>query len=112
MTDFVGAFLPATSNYPGQIQATIIETISKSVLTCLNNNEKNLGNHLNKMLPRVRPPFYSDETWPRLGAEFVLVLCVAKFTLFASKFGKGTRTRAILDILISFNTRLFKSWIF
>ena len=29
-----------TSNFPGQIHATIIDTSSKSILTCLYNNEK------------------------------------------------------------------------
>ena len=42
MTDYYGAFSASTSNFPGQIQSIIIDASSKSILTCLYNNEKNL----------------------------------------------------------------------
>ena len=42
MTDYYEAFLKFSSNFPGQIQSTIIDACSKSVLTCLFNNDKNL----------------------------------------------------------------------
>ena len=56
MTDSYGAFSTSTSNFPGQIQSNIIATSCKSILTCLYNNEKNLTNHLSKMLPRLCSP--------------------------------------------------------
>ena len=40
ITDYYRAFVTSASNFPGQIQSTIIDTSSKSVLTCLYNNEK------------------------------------------------------------------------
>ena len=42
--------MTSTSNNTGQIQSTIIDTSSNSVLTCLYNNEKNLKNYLSKVL--------------------------------------------------------------
>ena len=56
MTDYYGAFSASTSNFPGQIQSIIIDTSSKSILTCLYNKEKNLKNHLSKMLPHLCSP--------------------------------------------------------
>ena len=40
MTDYYEAFLTSTSNFPGHIQSTIIDTSSKCVLTCEYNNKK------------------------------------------------------------------------
>ena len=55
-TDYYGAFSASTSNFPGQMQSTNIDTSYKSILTCLYNNEKNLKNHSSKMLPRLCSP--------------------------------------------------------
>ena len=40
MTDYYGAFSTSTSNFPGHIQSTIIDTSYESILTCLYNNQK------------------------------------------------------------------------
>ena len=69
MTDHYRAFSASTSNFPGQIQSINIDTSSKSILTCLYNNEKYLKSYLSKMFPRLcfppNPP-HGAELW---GAE-------------------------------------------
>ena len=57
MTDYYEAISTSTSNFPGQIQSTIIDTSCKSILTCLyNNGKKNPKNHLSKMIPSLCSP--------------------------------------------------------
>ena len=46
----------STSNFPGQIQSTIIDKSYQSILTCLFNKEKHVKKHLSKMLPRLFSP--------------------------------------------------------
>ena len=53
MTDYHGAFLTSTSNFPGQIQSSIIDTSAKSVLTGLYNNKKK---DLKKLFEQNAPP--------------------------------------------------------
>ena len=52
MTDNYEAISTSTSNFPSQIQSTIIDTSYKSILTRLYSNEKNLKNYLSEV------PFY------------------------------------------------------
>ena len=68
LNEYYGAFSTSISNLQGQIQSTIIDTSYKSILTRLYNSEKNLKNHLSKMLPRLcfpNPPHGTE----LLGAE-------------------------------------------
>ena len=56
-TDYYGVFSTSTSNFPGQIQSTIIELW------------KNLKYHLSKMLPRPCSPFPPPPT-PLVGLSY------------------------------------------
>ena len=69
MTDYYGAFSTSTSDFPGQIQSTIINTSYERILTCLCN--------ISKMSASVSSGFQTRENWWKHEAAGQVLLLIS-----------------------------------